>query len=460
MCFDIPDKTSFLSFRSLLPFFLRPNKKGYVDFNGASSNFNQYQTMIANAFLLGLDVFLAQEKYKLKKENTRIKDLERNFKKDVLLRDFFTGNKDVDLTIVELKEQIEKLSKDLNNFEVAEDYYEIQKKANKIEQELFLINNKIILIQNNVDSVINSLNVKTKTDNNDIAKIYEEANVHFSDNLQKTLDDLELFYEKLITNRKIRLLEQKNKFENEIKLNSETTSNLKSELDQLMKYLGDHQALDVFLLISDESVKLKTTLDNLEKYQALQAEYKEKLRKTEKALLEQSEITENFLNKIEPEINELRDYFRSLAKRFYPTAIAGLSVSNNEGENLQRYNIDAKIESDNSDGINNVKIFCYDVTLLFKGYNHNIDFLFHDSRLYDGIDERQKTELFKMVYEKFTNSTKQYIATINQNQLNEIKHYLEPELYKKIISSNTVLTLTDDNESEKLLGITVDINDD
>ncbi|QNO13313.1 DUF2326 domain-containing protein [Alkalicella caledoniensis] len=460
VCFNIPDDISHLSFRSLFPFFIRPNKKWYVDFNGASSSYNQYQTMLYNAFLLGLDVFLAQKKYNIKKEQDRIKTLEGNFKNDELLRDFFTGNKDVTLTIVDLEEQIEKLNRNLSNFKVAEDYRDVQKEADRIESELFALNNKIILIQNNIESVNKSLNMESKTDQNDIAKVYEEANVHFSENLQKTLNDLERFYEKLVSNRKKRLLEQKNKFESEIAAKSQTANKLKNELDHLMKYLGDHQALDVFLSLSDKSAHLKTKLESLKKYQSLQLEYKEKLRDAEKIQLEQSEIAENFLAEIETEINVLRDYFRSLAKRFYPNAVAGLSVSNNDGENLQRYNIDAKIESDNSDGINNVKIFCYDMTLLFKGQNHNINFLFHDSRLFDGIDERQKAELFKIVYEEFVDSKKQYIATVNQNQLNEIKDYLEPELFQKIINDNTVLTLTDDHESEKLLGITIDINDD
>ena len=416
--------------------------------------------MLYNAFLLGLDVFIAQKKYDIRKEQERIKTLEKNFKDDELLRDFFTGNKDVALTIVDLEEQIEKLDKNLSNFKVAEDYRDVQKEADKIENELFALNNKIILIQNNIDSVNKSLDIETKTNQNDIAKIYEEANVHFSENLQKTLSDLERFYEKLVTSRKKRLLEQKNKFESEIAAKSEIANKLKSEMDQLMKYLGDHQALDVFVSISDKNAHLKTKLESLKKYQSLQSEYKEKLRDTEKIQLEQSEIAENFLVEVETEINVLRDYFRSLAKRFYPSSVAGLSVSNNDGENLQRYNIDAKIESDNSDGINNVKIFCYDMTLLFKGQNHNIDFLFHDSRLFDGIDERQKAELFKIVFEEFMNSKKQYIATVNQNQINEIEACMESDLFQKIVKNNTVLTLTDDNESEKLLGITVDINDD
>ena len=460
MCFNIPDDVSSLSFRSLLPFFIRPSKKAYIDFNGASGNYNQYQTRLYNSFLLGLDVFLAQKKYEIKKEQDRIKILEGNFKNDELLKDFFTGNKDVSLTIVDLEEQIYRLNRNLADFKVAEDYSDIQKEADMIESELFALNNSIILIENNIGSVNKSLNIQTKTTKSDIEKVYEEASVHFSENLRKTLSDLETFYENLITSRKKRLLEQKNKFESEIKVKSVIAKKLKNELDRLIKYLGDHQALDVFLSISDKTASMKTKLESLEKYQALQAEYKEKLRNAEKIQLEQSEITENYIAEIESDINELRDYFRSLAKRFYPTAVAGLSVNNNEGDNLLRYNIDAKIESDNSDGINNVKIFCYDMTLLFKGQNHNIDFIFHDSRLFDGIDERQKTELFKIVYEEFANSRKQYIATVNQNQLNEIKDYMEPELFQKIINDNTVLTLTDDDESEKLLGITVDINDD
>ena len=57
--------------------------------------------------------------------------------------------------------------------------------------------------------------------------------------------------------------------------------------------------------------------------------------------------------------------------------VSGITVYNNEGENQLRFNIEAKIEADASDGINNVKIFCYDLTLLFKGFGHSIHFSFH-----------------------------------------------------------------------------------
>lgn len=136
---------------------------------------------------------------------------------------------------------------------------------------------------------------------------------------------------------------------------------------------------------------------------------------------------------VEDIIDSMRDYFRNLAKKFYPDAASGITIYNNEGDNQLRYDIEAKIEADSSDGINKVKIFCYDTTLLFKGYGHLIHFLLHDSRIFSDIDERQKTELFKIVDELFSNSDYQYIATVNQNQLKEIQQYMKEDEFNRII---------------------------
>ena len=144
------------------------------------------------------------------------------------------------------------------------------------------------------------------------------------------------------------------------------------------------------------------------------------------------------------------EYFRTLAKQFYPNSLAGITVHNNDGVNQIRYDIEAKIQSDASDGINSVKLFCYDLTLLMHGNHHNINFIFHDSRLLSDIDEIHCDELFEIVKNKFSN--KQYIASINQNQLNALS--LESQ---EFVKNNIVQELTDDSDSGKLLGITVEL---
>ncbi len=364
------------------------------------------------------------------------------------------------MALVDLEERIKRLDDDLSNFKVAEDYNDVQLEADKIEKELFSLNNRFIMLQNNIENINKSLKFSPDITKEGIKAIYRESKIHFPENMTKTLDELEVFYDKLISNRKRRLLEQQNKLKLEQQNIKVDVGKLQKGFDKLMQYLGEHQAFDLFVSLSNKNAELKTERDGLRKYQELQSEYKTKERQTEKDFIELTEVTEQYLTEIEPDTGVLRDYFRSLAKIFYPDSVAGLTIECNDGENQLQFNIDAKIESDASDGINNVKIFCYDLTILFKGHNHNIDFVFHDSRLFDGTDERQKTEMFKIVYQKFAQTNKQYIATVNQNQLDEIKKHMKDDEFKKIIVQNTVLTLTDESDSDKLLGIKVDLPDE
>ena len=458
-CFNIPDEVGYLSFRTLLPFFIRPNKGAYTDCKKPAKSGKEYQVLLNNAFLLGLDIFLAQKKQKLRVEQDKIRKLEKNFRDDPLLQDFFTGNKDVKLNIADLEYNIEKLESDLKKFEVAEDYHDIQKEADSIESRLFELNNEIALLENNIKSIEKNFTLKTHMKSSDIESVYAEAKVNFPNTVKKSLKDIDEYYSKLITNRTLRLLEQKNGLIEKIKVKTEESNLLKKNLDKHIKYLGEHQALDLFMSLSDKLSGFKNEKENLDNYQNLQSDYKSKERQTEKDMIELSDKTDKYLEEIETITTSLSDTFRDFVKIFYPKSIAGLTVSTNEGENQLLYNLEAKIESDASDGINNVKIFCYDITILLKGHNHNINFVFHDSRLYDGTDERQKADIFRILKEYIIGSNRQYISTINQNQLEEIKRQLTTEDYDDIIVKNTKLVLTDDDDSEKLLGIKIDIRE-
>jgi uncharacterized protein YydD (DUF2326 family) len=458
-CFSIPNSVGNLSFRSLLPFFLRPSKESYVDCMKPASTKTEYQKLLNNAFLIGLDINLAEQKYSLRKEQENIKLLEKNFKEDQLLREFFSRNKDISLELAEINDRIKKIENDLSRFQVAEDYHDIQHDADETNKILFSLNNEIIIIENNIRNIEGSLLSKPKAtiSTTDLEKIYNEAKVLFPDNVKKFLHDIEVFYENLTANRIRRLSEQKNELIISLKEKQSEYNKFQLKFNEKMKYLGEHQALDVFIALSQECSELKTKKNDLSKYQGLQSEYKTKERQTKKELLNLSEITDNYLQEIEESTKDIKKYFRQLAKSFYPNSTAGLTIQTNVGENQLAYIIEPRIESDASDGINNVKIFCYDLSILFKGKNHKIDFIFHDSRLFDGIDERQKSTMFNILKEKFSRSNKQYIATINQNQLKELKANMTSDDYNEIFDKHTVLTITDDNDNEKLLGIKVDI---
>ncbi|CAC9519825.1 hypothetical protein [uncultured Gammaproteobacteria bacterium] len=453
LCFDIPPKFQYLSFRSLLPFFIRPSKQSYISYDDPTKAGTPYQKQLYNAFLLGLDVTFSQTKMLLKKQIDDTEKLYKNIKNDPILKQFFEGYKDSSLALADLNEKIETLELDLQKFEVADDYYQIKQEADAVKNNLDKTQNKIKLRSINIDSINQSLKISSDVNRNDIQKIYDESKLVFHSDVEKKLIDLEKFYQDLTINRTKRLQSQKHEIISELKELEAQFTNLKEELDSHMKFLNAHQALDVFTKMSSRLAEFQQNREKLQGYEKLQHDYEQKKTSLKKEMILQSEETSTYLDQVKNDINEIMEDFRVLVKRFYPNALAGITVRNNDSKNQIRYDIEAKIQSDSSDGINSVKLFCYDLTLLTHGSNHFMDFMFHDSRLFSDIDEVHCNVLFEIVKTKFTD--KQYIASINQNQLNA----LSPDM-QKFVNDHLVRELTDDSDGGKLLGITVELEYD
>jgi uncharacterized protein YydD (DUF2326 family) len=458
LLFDIPAETSELSFRSLLPFFIRPRKASYNDYNNPNAVKKDFQIQIANALLLGLDVLLVQEKYKLRKEKERIRNLVKELNQDDLLKDFFNQKKDATLEGQQVREDIIKLEKDLKEFKVADDYYKINKEADKIKLEIERSKNKITLIENQIKNIEESRKISPDIKRENIEKVYKETTAIFNQETLKTLEELEKFYKHISSSREKRLLDKKNELSRNLETLKQSINQKKTELDEKLKYLDTHQAFDIVLKLKDQLSDLKAKEDNIQRYDALISKYQKAKINTEKDFIAATEKTQNYLNDAKEIIKSTTDFFRQLAKRFYPTATAGITVRNNDGDNQIRYDIDAKISADRSDGIGNIKIFCYDLTILLKGFAHKVNFLFHDSRLLSDTDPRQIAELFKILNELILISGKQYILTLNQNQVDEVKKYLTDNEYQEIIYQNICLELKDELPQDKLLGIQTDMD--
>ena len=131
------------------------------------------------------------------------------------------------------------------------------------------------------------------------------------------------------------------------------------------------------------------------------------------------------------ETRESRDrafgVFRNFVERFYPSVPAGISVRNNERANKIRFDLDVRVENDSSDGVNEVRIFCYDLTILTLRRNHRIEFLVHDSRLFANMDVRQRATLFRLAWEiAGAGNKQQYIATLNPDEVSGMETEFAP----------------------------------
>ncbi|MFV1976513.1 MAG: DUF2326 domain-containing protein, partial [Candidatus Scalindua sp.] len=311
--------------------------------------------------------------------------------------------------------------------------------------------------RNAVKNIERSLNIQPDISRAEIIKLYEEAKVNLNNMVVKRLEELENFNSKLLGNRAQKLLEEKEHFENELKNIERTIKKIGSQEDEKLQYLNTHGALDEHTQLSNQLKDTEVKLERLQRYKKLMSEYTNELEDTKKDFSDENISTCQYLEEAEPIIKKNILLFKSFAEQFYKGKSAGITISNNDGTNMKRFELKAKIQDDTGDAVNEVKIFCFDWTILKAQYNHNVKFLFHDSRITDGMDTRQQATMFKVAHEECERGNFQYIISANQNLIESLKNKMNEEDFKTCISNNKILELSDKSDEDKLLGIQVDL---
>lgn len=456
--FKITADVAGLTFRPLIKRFIRPGKESYVSFDTIrGEERNPYQKLLANAFLLGLDVDLVIEKRQLKKDKERVEKLRENLRQDNIFLEFFTENKNVDIELKDIEDKIKLLEADLQAFTIAEDYYEVQKEANQIQNNLQALRNRVIALTNAIENINVSLKIQPDISPDSLFKLYEETKIALPDTVVKQVYEVTEFHTKLIDNRINRLTAERTRLSKEVsELEKEVQKN-SNKLDSYLKYLNSNRALDEFIKLSEYVNDLKAKAQKIKDYKDLLESYSNRSQEITIALSQATQKTNRYLKEAKSILDDNLETFRTFSKQFYSNKPGGLTVDNNQKDNQQRFDIKASIEDDSSDGINDVKIFCFDMTLLSTRYTHNINHLVHDSRLFSNIDPRQRATIFKIAYQHTLKSQTQYIATLNEDQITSMRNQFTPEQFKQIIEDNIVLGLTDDSAEGKLLGIQVDM---
>jgi uncharacterized protein YydD (DUF2326 family) len=82
------------------------------------------------------------------------------------------------------------------------------------------------------------------------------------------------------------------------------------------------------------------------------------------------------------------------------------------------YGFDVEINKSSSEGVGKMKIFCYDLMLVeLMRQRDGIDFLFHDSSIFDGVDSRQRALALMHAHRKGLEYNFQYICALNSDMI-------------------------------------------
>jgi uncharacterized protein YydD (DUF2326 family) len=455
MLLDIPEDSPYLTFRTVLSRFYRTGRGSYIS-SLATAKEQPFSSLVNNAFLLELDLDYVYQKRKTRKRYQELDKFEKSFKKDPVIKEYYTGDLDVEFEISRLTQDVKKLESDIKNYNVAENYASIQAEADSIAEKLSQMKNRLYYLQTSIKNIRHSMSLYEDMDLEKVYSLYGEITELFKDGVIKNLESVTAFHKGIHSKRSERLAKELKKLSASHADEEKSQKVLQIAFDEKMRLLAKSRALDFFAAINAQLTVLKSKLSKLQDYKNISVHSKKEMAKALKELSTQEVSTIEYLEAYKEQEHPVYSRFTELSNKFYPEVPAGISIQNNEGNNQERFNISVKIQNDASDGINEVKIFCYDLNNLLNSTVHNFQSIFHDSRMFSDIDPRQRAILLQQGHALTKASGLQYIATINEDQLLTLKDTLSEDEFDEIVEKVT-LELKDDSPESKLLGVQIDM---
>jgi uncharacterized protein YydD (DUF2326 family) len=219
--------------------------------------------------------------------------------------------------------------------------------------------------------------------------------------------------------------------------------------------LAKKRALKEYDVICDQIKSLEVELAEVEKYRLLLSQFQEDQvnLSLDKAKIKKEGL--DYLKEIKPQLENVEETFRTLVKKFYENKGGSLEIKETVDAKYL-FDIEPHIPKDGSQGVSEVKIFCYDI-LLYLLNKDLLGFIAHDGCIFSEMDPRQKSKIFKVALEKINENNLQYFVNIGENSLNEVldEHNeigILDEQEKEIIRNAQILKLYDKDPQTWLFG--------
>ncbi|GEA14852.1 hypothetical protein E308F_10960 [Moorella sp. E308F] len=414
--FDLPLKPLepyYPKFRSLLSYLIRVGKDAYHSPFSNNRKQQQWDEQVCTTFLLRLNPDYAGRWQALRDKEKRFKVLG-----EIQNINLPTGKKVTKAALfaklTRLKEQVEKDRVALNTFRVHEQYEAMEQLANNLTEQIHqLVNDNISDEQLIAHYQEVSREEEVDINPSDVEKIYKEVGVAFPDQVRKRLEEVKAFHEAVIANRRYFV-------EREIEKLKTTIEERRVEI----KKLTDRRA---------EILAVLSTCGALEDYMALERQYYatlDELKEVERAYNERVELEEgksairrereDLKEKAEMDLSEREELRKEAILLFNQNSQVLYEVP---GDLLievtdSGYKFEVEIERARSQGISNMKIFCYDLMLMqLPRINRFPKFLVHDSLIFEGVDNRQKAKAIELAAKEAGRLGFQYIMTINRDDV-------------------------------------------
>jgi len=431
------------TFRRLFGHFLRFRAEAYVSPFETFGKQPPHQVQADNAILLGLDWRLAAEWQRWKDRGKALGVLGKND-----LDELGERLGELESQRVRSEAQRRRLAEQIENFEVLPEYREVERRTNDVTGQMQVLANAITVNTRLLNLYRGQLATEHADDSEAVLSTFEEAGVVFGEALTRSVEEIFAFHAEVAKNRREYLATEVARVEREQTEKREELEWLETQRRNDLQLLATHGALDDFAQLQQRLGSAAAATE------ALTRQIKElrEIRKGKAALkVAQVDLQQRTALDVEqrlPTIASILEDFSETFEQAYGEA-ADLVVDVGEAG----YQFRVSLPRQGSHGVGKVGVFAYDlaITNSWARQNQGVGFLGHDSVVFDGVDERQKSAVISRAIQSADDNGFQYILTINSDDLPAA----ELAAHSVDISKFTVRTLTDADPTGGLLGIRV-----
>jgi uncharacterized protein YydD (DUF2326 family) len=432
------------TFRGLLPYFVRVGLDAYSKPFKYFGNQKSWQIQVSNAYLLGLNWRYATESQILKDQDGAAKALNTAINNSIV-----PTKGELEAERVRLQKVVDNEERELIEFKVHPKYAEFQSTANNLTSEIQSLNNKTLVLNRKLSRYEDSIKSESEPEIANVLSLYEDAGVHFGDGVKKSLQEAKRFHQEIVTNRKDFLSAEIAEIKAKISESQSKIERLSEQRSKVMSLLKTHGALEEFTRFQGELSAKKAILEALkEKITDIQSMTKKSKEIKTKRITLDSKLARDF-EESKPIWEKAIEGFNenSLALYNHPGNLI-INISENGVVKENAYKFDVEIPRSTSEGVGRMKVFCYDLMLVDKfAQSGGVDFLVHDTTMFDGVDSRQVAHALEYANTKGQESDFQYICFFNSDSVPHDDFNKEFSLDEYVR-----LSLSDKRPEDSLLG--------
>ncbi len=444
--FNLPPDHPCVSGRSMLSYYIR--RASTHSFNSATRHHPmQSSSDVAGnlCYLFGLNWHIAAE-YRDVADKEGLRRKLRQAAKDPMLGRIVGNAAELRSQIAVAEQRAQALERQLNEFRVLPEYERLKVEADSLTLQLRSETDQDVIDRQNLAQLEEAIEEEQPPESDYVERIYAELGVAFPNGVRKSYEDVRDFHDSVVRNRRYYLESEIRALRDRMNARRELLRQVDTRRAEIMSTLEHGGALGSFVslqkVLARDQADVQVLRNRFEAADALEATDRQiKARRVE--LQDRMSVD---LSEREVAVTEATVLFSDYARALYgDDRTAYLVISADESG----VRFSPHIESDESQGISSMVIFCFDLAMAVIAHRHGRgpDFLVHDSHLFDGVDSRQIARALELGSTVAAAEGIQYIVTMNSDDLQKaVGHGFESEQYLLPVR------LTDDRDDGGLFG--------